>query len=293
MAQPSSTHPGQNPGKEMLKNPKPFLRLLVPMSSNISTVEQQEITIKNSYGENLVGLLHETGSMGIVILCHGFRATKEHETIVNLAVALEKKGISAFRFDFAGNGESEGSFQFGNYWREADDLHAVIEHFKGKNRVIPAILGHSKGGNVVVLYASKYHDIPTVVNVSGRYNLERGIEERLGRDFLQRIKKDGFIDVTSKTGQVYFRVTEEGLIDRLNTNMHEASLRIDKGCRVLTVHGSADEVIPVEDAFEFAKLIPNHKLHVIEGANHGYTSHQAELASVVLPFVEDGLQHVK
>ncbi|KAK2989663.1 hypothetical protein RJ640_021583 [Escallonia rubra] len=62
--------------------------------------------------------------------------------------------------------------------------------------------------------------------------------------------------------------------------------------RVLTVHGSADEVIPVEDAFEFAKLIPNHKLHVIEGSNHGYTAHQAELASVVLPFIEDGLQHV-
>ncbi|KAK2989668.1 hypothetical protein RJ640_021588 [Escallonia rubra] len=242
------------------------------MSSNISTVEQQKITIKNSYGENLVGLLHETGSMGIVILCHGFRATKEHEIIVNLAVALEKKGISAFRFDFAGNGQVLNSEQ------KLDDAGVIV---KPKFR-----------GNVVVLYASKYHDIPTVVNVSGRYNLEGGLEERLGSDFLQRIKKDGFIDVTSKTGQVYFRVTEEGLMDRLNTNMHEASLQIDKGCRVLTVHGSADEVIPVEDAFEFAKLIPNHKLHVIEGSNHGYTAHQAELASVVLPFIEDGLQHV-
>lgn len=63
--------------------------------------------------------------------------------------------------------------------------------------------------------------------------------------------------------------------------------------RVLTVHGSADEIIPVEDAMEFAKIIPNHKLHIIEAADHGYTSHQAELASVVLPFIKEGLQQTK
>lgn len=41
--------------------------------------------------------------------------------------------------------ESEGSFSYANYWREADDLRAVIQHFCGANRVISAILGHSKG----------------------------------------------------------------------------------------------------------------------------------------------------
>jgi hypothetical protein len=55
---------------------------------------------------------------------------------------------------------------------------------------------------VVLLYASKYHDIHTVVNVSGRYDLQRGIEERLGKDFMQRIKEDGFIDVKNKTGNL-------------------------------------------------------------------------------------------
>ncbi|KAG5595858.1 hypothetical protein H5410_037090 [Solanum commersonii] len=57
--------------------------------------------------------------------------------------------------------------------------------------------------------------------------------------------------------------------------------------RVLTVHGSADEIIPVEDALEFDKIIPNHKLHIIEGANHCYTSHQAELTPVILPFIKE------
>ncbi|CAL5340666.1 unnamed protein product [Camellia sinensis] len=126
--------------------------------------------------------------------------------------------------------ESEGSFQFGNYWREAEDLRAVIQHFNGASRVTSAILGHSKGGNVVLLYASKYHDIHTVVNVSGRYNLEKGIEEHFGKDFIERTKKEGYLDVENKKGGL-FRVTEESLTDRLNTKMHDACLQIDKNCR--------------------------------------------------------------
>lgn len=55
--------------------------------------------------------------------------------------------------------------------------------------------------------------------------------------------------------------------------------------RVLTVHGSKDEIVPAEDALEFNKFIPNHKLHIIQGANHEYTSHLQDLASVVLNFV--------
>jgi len=52
--------------------------------------------------------------------------------------------------------------------------------------------------------------------------------------------------------------------------------------RFFTIHGSADEIIPVEDAYEFAKLISNHKLRVIEGANHCYTAHRRELSDAVV-----------
>ncbi|XP_068333752.1 putative uncharacterized protein YDL057W isoform X2 [Pyrus communis] len=255
--------------------------------------QQQKIIVPNKHGENLVGLLHETSSPDLVILCHGFRSTKESSVMVNLAVALENEGISSFRFDFAGNGDSEGTFQYGNYRREADDLHSVVEYFSREKRAPSSILGHSKGGDDVLLYASTYHDVRTVVNVSGRYDLKKGIAERLGKDYMEVIKKEGFIDVKNKSGAVSYRVTEDSLMDRLSTDMHESCLQIDKECRVLTIHGTADEIIPVEDALEFAKIIPNHKLHLIEGANHSYTSHQAELASVVLNFIKAALQQDK
>jgi len=74
-------------------------------------------------------------------------------------------------------------------------------------------------------------------------------------------------------------------MERLNTDMRAASVSISKECRFLTVHGSADTTIPVDDAYEFAKLIPNHKLHVIEGANHNYTAHRKEVADAVVDFI--------
>nr|GEZ00296.1 alpha/beta hydrolases superfamily protein [Tanacetum cinerariifolium] len=78
--------------------------------------------IQNKYKENLVGILHETGSKEVVIVCHGYRSCKDKIPMVsrNLAVTFANNRISAFRFNFAGNGGS--SFQYGNNYREVDDL---------------------------------------------------------------------------------------------------------------------------------------------------------------------------
>ncbi|KAH0922370.1 hypothetical protein HID58_022388, partial [Brassica napus] len=160
------------------------------------------------HNEKLVGLLHETGSREVVVLCHGFKSDKNNAILKNVAAALEKEGISAFRFDFSGNGESEGGFNYGNYKYEADDLRSVIEHYRTH------------------------------------------------------------------------------LMERLETDMHEACLKIDKQVRVLTVHGSGDKVVPVPDAEEFAKIIPNHKLEIVKKADHGYTKHQTQLVSTVLEFIK-------
>lgn len=61
--------------------------------------------------------------------------------------------------------------------------------------------------------------------------------------------------------------------------------------RVLTIHGSMDKIVLVEDAYEFDKFIPNHKLCIVEGADHEYTSHQDELASIVLDFSKNDHFH--
>ncbi|KAL3844242.1 hypothetical protein ACJIZ3_001645 [Penstemon smallii] len=258
--------------------------------NNCAAVEHKRVIIQNNHGEKLVGILHETGSHELVIICHGFRSSKDRIPMVNLALAFEREGISAFRFDFAGNGESEGLFQYGNYNREAEDLLAVVKHFHGEQRFIEALIGHSKGGNAVLLYASRYKDVKTIVNIAGRFDLQRGIEGRLGRDFREKIEQYGFIDVINKRGKIEYRVTKESLMDRLATDTLASCQTIPPTCRVLTVHGTEDEFVPVEDAIEFDKYIPNHHLCIVQGADHEYTKLQDELASIVLNFVKTGLK---
>lgn len=57
-------------------------------------------------------------------------------------------------------------------------------------------------------------------------------------------------------------------------------------CRVLTVHGSQDEIVKIENAHDFAKRIPNHTLRVFDGAGHNYEGDRKKLADLVLEFIQ-------
>lgn len=54
---------------------------------------------------------------------------------------------------------------------------------------------------------------------------------------------------------------------------------------VLTVHGREDKTVPVEDAFHFDKLVANHKLTIIENADHTFRGCKSELSSHVAAFL--------
>lgn len=50
------------------------------------------------------------------------------------------------------------------------------------------------------MYASRYNDIQTVVNIAARFDLIRAIEGRLGKDFQEKIEQYGYIDIKDKRG---------------------------------------------------------------------------------------------
>ncbi|KAG0593235.1 hypothetical protein KC19_1G314100 [Ceratodon purpureus] len=250
----------------------------------------QEFTFVNKKGLKLKGLLVDggAGSKEVCILCHGFRSSKLGGTVSALSAGLAEAGVSSFRFDFSGNGESEGKFAYGNYWQEVEDLRAAVEFWTSKGSRVVCVAGHSKGGNCVVLYASKYHDVPCVINISGRFALEKGILERFGgQEGLRKLEDEGVLDIKDASGNVEYQVTKADLRDRLTTNMHAACLAIPELTRVLTIHGTSDEVIPADDAYQFAQRIPTHKLVLVKDADHCYRGHQSELRKHVLEFLQE------
>jgi len=90
-------------------------------------------------------------------------------------------------------------------------------------------------------------------------------------------------------GELEYRVARASLEDRLSTDTLFSSRAISKDCRVLTIHGAKDEIVPAEDALQFAANIRNHELRIIAEANHRYTGHEEELVSLVLGFLRSHL----
>lgn len=72
------------------------------------------------------------------------------------SLATCQAGLASLRFDFSGNGDSGGTFRYGHYRGEAEELRAAKAHLEGQlGRTVSALIGHSKGGTSCVMYAGK------------------------------------------------------------------------------------------------------------------------------------------
>eukprot|EP00775_Hariotina_reticulata_P004893 gene4893-5138_t len=108
-----------------------------------------------------------------------------------------------WRFDFSGNGDSEGAFRYGQYRSEAQELRCAKQHLEQQlGRRVVAMVGHSKGATDVLLYASQWDDLPCVVNLAGRCDVQKGVLERLGPEVLEQLDRIGQVSVT-QTRQAY------------------------------------------------------------------------------------------
>ena len=125
---------------------------------------EQRVVVANKHSENLVGMLHHAGSNKVVVLCHGFAACK----VLYMSNVMLWRGFFLVVFEtWLAKPYFQGEFQYGNYKKEAADLHSVVLYLRQEKYDVAAIVGHSKGG----LYASFgwynhgihysfHHDVP-------------------------------------------------------------------------------------------------------------------------------------
>ena len=76
-----------------------------------------------------------------MILCHGFASTRNGFHFPAMAKAFFQKQVSSLRFDFSGNGDSEGTFELGNYSIEANDIRAAVLFLRGRGMEVLGIVG--------------------------------------------------------------------------------------------------------------------------------------------------------
>lgn len=124
-------------------HPRPLrCRTVVAMSDAPSWRQRERrITFQNPDGERLVGSLVAGESAKTVVLCHGFSDHRDTPLMLSLAAHADAASLSSFRFDFSGNGDSEGTFEFGNYWKEVEDIRAAVRYLRNEDLEISGLVG--------------------------------------------------------------------------------------------------------------------------------------------------------
>lgn len=229
--------------------------------------DEETISFKNCRGDVLSGVLHHPASSrpsGAVILCHGMESNKNSEKLVYLGRALAEQGITALRFDFSYAGESSGRFEDITYSGELEDLRAAHAFVRDRVPGKIALFGSSMGGTVALLFAAEEPAIAALVTLAAPLHPERFPQRILTAAQLQQWRDRGFTEYNGR---------------RLNLSLLEDLERLDAAasaqkvsCPVLVLHGEADAVVPVAEAYELDGCLRSPKrLVIFEDADHRFS----------------------
>jgi pimeloyl-ACP methyl ester carboxylesterase len=227
-------------------------------------VEQDKILFRNCRGDTLSGVLHhpEANSAGAsVILCHGMESNKNSDKLVLMSDALAARGILTLRFDFAYAGESSGKFEDITCSGEVDDLQAAYALIQNRQPGKTAIFGSSLGGTVALLFAAREATVAALVTLAAPLHPENFPRRILTLAQCQQWREQRF---TIYNGQ---RLNVSLLEDLESIQVSDSVRRIK--CPVLILHGDADEIIPVEEAYELHACLSSAKrLSILPGTDH-------------------------
>ncbi|HYE31068.1 MAG TPA: alpha/beta fold hydrolase [Methylomirabilota bacterium] len=233
--------------------------------------------IRNKQGERLDYTFHQAANKDgkcIVVIGHGVTGNKDRPFVVALAEAFAKAGIHALRLSFSGNGASEGKFTESNISKEVEDLGSALDALANYN---VCYVGHSMGGAVGVLRASKDPRIKMLVSLAGMVHT---------KDFAAR----EFGAVKPGEGLMWDKPDcplSQAFMDDLNglDTLKELGAKIKVPW--LLVHGVTDDVVPLQDSLDiYGKGRAEHHLVQLDGADHVFSEgHTQTMVEVVVDWV--------
>lgn len=242
---------------------------------------EQQIQFDNHMGETLSGTLHqpEQPPVGAVIAGHCFTCSRHTGVLRRICSELCQAGFMALRFDFSGNGQSQGRFEDSTWSKQVREMEAAIALIQEKGAPWIGLAGHSLGAAIALLTARRVKTVSGVCRVAGRVSQTRPMQ------FLTPSQQE----TLEQTGQVGFSSREREL--KLTRNFFADAARHDlmDATRSLTipmlvVHGDRDEIIPVAEAHLAKTTNPRLvELAIVAGGDHmlAQPDHQRQVARTV------------
>lgn len=127
----------------------------------------EKTKIPSSKG-NLAAIIHysEKKTGKLAILCSGYLDSKDYRHLTGLAEALNKEGYTVVRFDSTCVWESDGNISDYTTTQYLEDIKNVLEHMLHQASYKHILIGgHSRGGQVAILYAARDPRISLVLAV--------------------------------------------------------------------------------------------------------------------------------
>ena len=234
----------------------------------------------DSDGHRLLGVLYLARGeepKPTVLLLHGCPGLEKN---LDLAVLLRDRGWNSLVFHYRGCWGSAGRYDLRTVPR---DVTAAVDYLVGCPRVDSgriAVLGHSMGGWAALVTAATEPRLRAVAVYGAPARLGAGLRlspDRVEEEFTR------FLATTPEEFAWQAAVVAE------QTDALAAAAAIEPR-PLLVVHGTADRWVPVAQARELRERAgPSCRYVEVEGADHAFSWHRAELADLVVGWLSEGV----
>ena len=118
----------------------------------------------------------DTSAPRCAVLCHGLLGRRSSAFLPQLRTRLLEGTVDAVvLYDSRGNGDSTGQASIAGYHRDVRDLACVVAGLRACGLRVEAVVGHSRGANVVLLHAAQWCSgsarVPLVCAIAPRFDM--------------------------------------------------------------------------------------------------------------------------
>lgn len=271
-----------SPSKETLNNVIKEQSIDIPLSSDNQKV----------FGSETLAARYKAGNTGyLVILIHGLLSSMGFRLFPAIISAVPH---ATLRFDFPGAGVSSGNYSM-SYVAELAVMRDVVEYAKSgtsfqafKSSSI-VLVGHSKAGSMVCLYASLHEPI-AAVSVSGRADLSKQPANRYSQEELLLLQTNGSFLKQFRGSDKSVIITRELFEERERLDVVRGATILCARRMLAVVHGAADRTVPVSDAdLLVAAYSPAERgrfTHIIPDGSHSWEEDPRTPAVAIRALIE-------
>lgn len=242
---------------------------------------EKTVNFLNEHREKLAGTLHvpESGTDRAVLWGHCFTCSRHTTVLRDISKKLEERGIASLRFDFSGNGQSEGDFSHTSYTRHIGEMKQAMTFLSDLGFVRFAAGGHSMGAAIALLAAERMAaeslNIKAVCALAGRLGSGR-ISQLFSDRQMEELRQTGKVSFVSRGRKLELREDFFTDMQQYDLSATVANLKIP----LMVIHGDKDEVIAVQNALEAKERNPAIELEIIADADHMFLNpaHRGKIA---------------